>query len=172
MSKALKSMLSNYLLERYGETESACVVDLSGMSVAATEDLRATLREKQARLEVVRNRLARYALADRPLQPLAEALSGPSALVTSEESIIDVAKTLVEFKKKNKAYPLTFKEAMIDGDPNLLSVEQLASMKSRVELLGDVAGCIGGPGRLLAGAIGGAQGRIAGCIKTIADKAA
>lgn len=172
MSKTLKTMMSSYLRDRYGDADSACVVDLSGMTVAATQALRSTLRDNKARMEVVRNRLARHALADQPLKPLAEALTGPSAIIVSEESIIDVAKALVEFKRKHKEYPLKFKEAMIDGDPSLLTVEQLAKMKSRMELLGDVAGCIGGPGRLLAGAIGGAQGRVAGCIKAIAEKEA
>jgi ribosomal protein L10 len=59
MSKPLKNMLTGYLKDRFTGVDSACVVDLSGMDVATTEALRADLRAKSARLEVVKNRVAR-----------------------------------------------------------------------------------------------------------------
>jgi large subunit ribosomal protein L10 len=170
MSKPLKSMLTAYLKDRYAGVDSACVVDLTGLDVQTTEKLRMSLREKGGRLEVVRNRLARQAFADTPLKPLGEALRGPSALVVAEDSIIDVAKALVAFAKEAKK--LTLKEAILDGDPGLISVAVLSTMKTRMEIIGDIAGLIWGPGRRVAGAIASPQGKIAGCIKAIADKEA
>lgn len=168
MSKPIKQLLTNYIKDRYDKVESACVVSLSGLNIAATEKLRRALREKNARLEVIKNSLARRAFASGPLKPLGEALTGPCALIVSEDSLVDVAKKLLEFAKEFKQFEL--KKAIYDGDPNLMTIADLAKMKSRMELLGEVAGLIGGPGRLVAGAIGGAQARVAGCIKTIADR--
>ena len=167
MSKPVKDMLTEYLKSKYDGVNSACVVDLTGLDVQTTEALRQRLRNKQGRMEVVRNRLARRAFVDSPLQALGEALTGPSALVIGD-SIIDLAKELVSFNKE--APKLTLKQALFEGDKELLTVELLSKMKSRIEVLGDVAALISGPGRRVAGAIAGPQGRIAGCIKAIADK--
>lgn len=168
MSKPLKNMLTSYLKERYADVDSACVVDLTGLDVQTTEKLRKAVRAKGGRLEVVRNRLAREAFAGTALKPLGAALRGPSALITTDESIIDIAKALVDFARESKK--LTLKEAILDGDPSLLTVKDLSTMKSRLEIIGDVAGLIWGPGRRVAGAIASPQGKIAGCIKAIADK--
>ncbi|NOX58453.1 MAG: 50S ribosomal protein L10 [Planctomycetes bacterium] len=168
MSKPLKSMLTNYLKRRFDGVDSACVVDLSGLSVADTEKLRSSLRESKGRLEVVKNRLARQAFNDTPLKALGDVLQGPCALVTTEDSIIDIAKRLVDFAKEHNQIQL--KDAMLDGDEGLFTVLDMSRMKSRLELIGDIAGLIGGPGRLVAGSICSPQSKVAGCLKAIADK--
>ena len=170
MSKTIKAMLAADIQRRYCGQESACVVDLTGMSVQQTEVLRTALREKSARVEVVKNSLARRAFAESPLSALGDSLSGPCALVTTSESIIDTARVLVKMAEEFDS--LDLKQAMIDGDASLVSVSDLARMKGRLELLGDVAGMIIGPARALAGCIGSPQAKIAGCLKAIVDKAA
>lgn len=170
MSKPLKNMLAGYLKDRYEGVDSACVVDLTGLDVKATEALRVKMREKNGKVEVVKNRVAKHAFADMALAPLGKALTGPCALITTDDSIIDIAKALVDFAKEQKK--LTLKEAILEGDPGLISVTDLSKMKSRLEVIGEVAGLIGGPGRLLAGAISSPQSKIAGCLKAIADKEA
>jgi ribosomal protein L10 len=90
--------------------------------------------------------------------------------VTSPESLIDIAKVLVEAAREFEA--LKLKQAIFDGDPSLMSVESLSKMKGRDELLGELAMLICSPGRALAGCIGSPQAQIAGCLKTLADKAA
>ncbi len=169
MSKPIKRMVTGYLKNRFEDQSSACVVDLTGLDVASTQAIRTGLRENNARMEVVKNRLARQAFNDTPLQPLGEVLSGPCALVTVEDdTIIDVAKKLVELSKKYKS--LKLKTAIFDGDPDLLTVQDMSKMKSLGDLLGEIAGLIGGPGRLVAGAVSAPQAKIAGCLKAIADK--
>lgn len=170
MSKTVKAMLTADIERRYTGQENACVVDLTGMNVQQTEVLRTALREKSARLEVVKNSVARRALAESPLSALGDSLSGPCALVTTSESIIDTARVLVEMAKEFNS--LGLKQAMIEGDVSLVSVADLAKMKGRLELLGDVAGLITSPARALAGCLGSPQAKIAGCLEAMVDKAA
>ncbi len=170
MSKAVKKLVADDLRERYGGMRSACVVELTGLNVKAQESLRGMLREKSARLEVIKNSLARRAFEDGPLAPLGEALEGPCALVTSPESLIDIAKILVGAAREFTE--LKLKQAIFDGDPSLISVETLAKMKGRTELLGELMMLISSPGRAIAGCIGSPQAKIAGCLKALADKAA
>ena len=92
----------------------------------------------------------------------------PTSAYLDIQSIIDIAKKLVDFAKQHKQVKL--KDAVLEGDSSLISVQDLSKMKSRIEILGDLAGLIWGPGRRIAGAIGSPQAKIAGCLKAIADK--
>lgn len=170
MSKQIKEMVRAALASRYADARSACVVDLTGLDVKSTERLRRTLREKSARIQVVKNSMARRALVGTALEPLGDALEGPCALVTSEDSIIDAAKALVALTKEFAT--LGLKHAVYEGDPVLLTVEQLSKMRSKTELLGEVAMLVASPGRAIAGCLSSPQGKIAGCLKTIIEKAA
>jgi len=171
MSKAVKAMITEELRDRYRGVESACVIDMTGMKVPEQQELRRALRGKSATVEVVKNSLARRAFVDSPLGPLGAALEGPCALVTtSSESLVDTAKALVaaaaEFEK------LMLKQAIVDGDPSLLSVVDVAKLKSRSEILGEIAMLIGSTGRSVAACIGSPQSKVAGCLKALADRAA
>ena len=170
MSKQIKEMVRSALASRYADARSACVVDLTGLNVQSTERLRRALREKSARIHVVKNSMARRALVGTALETLGNALEGPCALVTSEDSIIDAAKALVEVAKEFAT--LGLKQAVFDGDPVLLTVEQLSKMRTKSELLGEVAMLVASPGRAIAGCLSSPQGKIAGCLKAMIDKAA
>lgn len=168
MSKVVKDMVTKDLASRYARLSSACVVELTGLNVLEQQTLRLGLRAKLGRLEVVKNSMARRAMKGGPLEPLGKSLVGPCALVTSQESIIDIAKFLVTSAKTFKK--LGLKKGIFEGDPDLLSVEELSKMKGKRELLGEVAMLIASPGRALAGCLRSPQAKIAGCIKKLADR--
>lgn len=170
MSKPVKQMVMDELRGRYADIASACVVELSGLSVQSQQALRQALRAKGARLEVVKNSLARKAFAETKLAPLGAALSGPCALVVSSESVIDTARTLVACAKEFER--LKLKQAIFEGDPSLVTVEELSKMKGRAEVLGDLAWLVMSPARAVAGCLASPQSKIAGCLKAMAEKAA
>ncbi len=168
MSKPLKQMMMGALRDRYEGVDSACVVDLTGLDVGSTTVFRRSLREKSIRMEVVKNSMATRAFKGTPLEPLGDVLEGPCALVTGGDSVIEIAKMLVEAARKFAA--ITLKQAIIDGDPSLLDVAEVARFKSRVELLGEVAMLMVSPARAIAGCVASPQSKIAGCLKTLAEK--
>jgi len=168
MSKRIKDLESKELASRYGEQDSACVVSVSGMDAISANRLRGVLREQSIDLHVVRNRLARRTLGDGPLAPLVKSLEGPCAFVTAETSVIDVAKELVRLAGEHPK--LELKQGIIDGDASLVSVEDLAKMKSRIELIGEVVLLALSPARRIAGCLTGPGGRVAGSIKTLAER--
>lgn len=170
MSKPVKNIIAEELARRYADCESACLVDLAGMDVAATQIVRTKLREKSAEMHVVKNSLARRAFKGTALEPLASALQGPCALVTSSESLIEVAKALVQMAEEFSA--LKLRESILDGEPTLYTVEQVSRMRTKNEVLGEVMMVITSPARAVAGCISSPQAKIAGCLKTVIDKAA
>jgi large subunit ribosomal protein L10 len=168
MSKPLKQLITDNFRRQYDGVESACVIDLTGMDVGTTTLFRRSLRERSMRVQVLKNSLAARAFKETPLAPLGDALDGPCALVTGGDSIVDVAKALVQAAKEFKAIAL--KQAMIDGDPNLMWVEDVAKLLSRGELFSEIALLAVSPARAIAGAVAGPQSRLAGCIKALAEK--
>jgi len=168
MSKSIKAMITDVYRSRYADADGACVVDLTGLDVKQQEQLRRTLREASAEVQVVKNSLAKAAMRDTPLEPLGNALEGPCAIVVSSTSLIEAAKALAEAAKEFES--LTLKHALLDGDPELIGVAELAKMKGRLELLGELAMLVASPGRAIAGCLSSPQGKIAGCLKAIADK--
>ncbi len=170
MSKAVKELIAGDLEQRYAGVDSVCVVGLTGLNVQAQEQLRSGLRDKSARMEVVRNSLARRAFSSGPLKPLGDVLTGPCALVTSSDSLIEAAKVLVEMAKEFTT--LDLKQAILEGDSQLLTVEEVSRLKTRVELLGEVLMLLSSPARAVAGCLSSPQARIAGCLQAMIDKAA
>ena len=170
MSKPLKRLMSDSLRQRYDGVNSACVVDLTGLDVQKTQQIRRGLAEKRMRLEVLKNSMARLAFKQGPLSPLADRMIGPCALVTGGDSIVEVAKALMHWSKEFSQ--VTLKNAIYEGDPDLLTIEQVSKMRSRRELIGEIATLIGSPGRALSGCIQSPGGKIAGCLKAMADKEA
>lgn len=170
MSKPVKELVTQELKAKYASVSSALVVDMTGMDVLTQEKFRKTLRTKSAKVEIVKNSLARRAFAGGPLEPLGKSMVGPCALVVAKESLVDVAKLLMESAKEFQK--LKFKKAIFDGDPSLMTIEELSKVKGKRELLGEVLMLVSSPGRAIAGCLRSPGGKVAGCLKAMADKAA
>jgi large subunit ribosomal protein L10 len=169
MSRKAKQLVTDEYGRLYDGVDSVCVVDLTGLDAISTHRLRGKFREKGIELRVVRNALARRAFESGPLDAIGRALDGPCALVTGGASIIDVAKDLVGVV--GEMPQITLKFAMLDGDPELLPVEQVAKMKSQSELHGEILMLLLSPWRRVASQITSPWARVAGCVKAVAEKA-
>jgi len=169
MSKPVKDLITKEYHRLYADVRNACVVSVVGLDAISTNRLRGELHKKDISLRVIKNSLARRAFVDTDLETLGNALDGPCALVTGGDSVIDVAKILVDTQK---SYPqIELKMGMLDGDPDLIDVARLAKMKNKEQLLAELADLMFSPGRRLAGCLSSPGGRIAGCLKAMADKA-
>lgn len=168
MSRKVKEMVEKELHGRYASLESALVVDVSKLSGVQANTLRGKLRSHGVEMHVVKNRATRRALSESKIKTVGAKLTGPCALVTGGSSVIEVAKELMALLKDYPA--IILKGGVVDGAPDYLPVEKVAAMRSRIEILGDVAALISGPGRRLAGCLASPGGRVAGCLKAIVDK--
>ena len=167
MSRAVKSMLERDVKARFGELESVLVVNVHGLTGIQANNFRGELEKMKVDVRVVKNSAARRALAGTPLAPLADSLTGPCAFVTGETGAVEIAKELLRLTKE---YPtLELKTGIVDGDPELLSIEEISKRKSLVERQGEVIMLFTSPGRRIAGQLN-TGGRVAGCIKAIIDK--
>src|SRR5262249_18388324 len=168
MSRKVKELLEAEIRTHYGKLEGALVVDVSKLTGVQANQFRGKLHSKGIEVHVVKNRAAKLALAESSLAAIGKSLSGPCAIVTGKPSIIELAKELVELVKEYPA--IVLKGGVVDGQPDYLSVETVAKMRGRLEVLGDVAAAIAAPGRRLAACLRSPGGKLAGCLKAVVDK--
>lgn len=172
MSKFVKGLLQQDLEQVLdsGKTQEFLVVSMMGVGGVDNNVMRGELKNKGIKLLVVKNSLFKRALKDHDMKQAADLFQGPCAVVFGGDSVVDVAKELKEWGKKIKV--MEVKGAFLDGTLlDASAAANLASMPSRKELQGQVAGCVASPGAKLAGALLGPGALIAGCIKSVIEKA-
>ena len=132
------------LKERLGAAKTAVLTEYRGLTVRQLSDLRKQLKATAAEYRVVKNRLARLAVKDSPLGPLATHLVGPTGMVITEQDPVGVAKALQTFVRANPA--LTIKVGLVEG--KLLEAQELkalADLPSKETLRAHLVGALQGP---------------------------
>lgn len=132
--------------------QTIVVAEYRGIEVGDLTVLRAKARESGVYLRVLKNTLARRAVAGTSFEVLSDAMTGPLIYSVSVDAVA-AAKVLNDFAKTNDK--LVLKAGCYSG--NLLDkagVQALASIPSREELLSKLAGVMKAPIAGLAVAMG------------------
>lgn len=167
MSKPVKGMMIEDYRQRFEGVEGALVLDVRGINANDNNALRTGLREKNIRITVVKNTLARKAFEGKPLGALAPALTGPAALAYGAESVVDVARAVVDWAKKIQA--LELRGAVLEGQyyEGEAGVKKLSEMPTKEEAQARVVQLILSPGGKLVGAATSPGRNILGIVKEI-----
>ena len=153
------------------DVQAVWVVDACGLTVKETQELRRSIREAGAIMKVYKNTIMRKALAELELVNMDEILEGPSAFVFCHGDVAAAAKAVTEFAKENKN--LQVKGGMMEGTfATPEDVAAIASLPSKEQLIGMIAGAISGVARGLAVCINGVPSGLARTIQQIADQKA
>jgi large subunit ribosomal protein L10 len=118
--------------------------DFRGLNVDKVTELRRKLRVPGVEYRVFKNTMFRFALQEAGYEDIALQITGPNAVIFSQNDPVGPAKTIIDFAKTNKE--LEVKIGILEGQ--LLSPERikdLAQLPPRDVLLAQVVGTMQAP---------------------------
>ncbi|MCC7146183.1 MAG: 50S ribosomal protein L10 [Phycisphaeraceae bacterium] len=169
MSKPVKNLIAQSYTQRFGDVTGAVIIDIRGINSQHNNALRSGLRQKQIRVTVVKNSLAKKALEGTALAGLKDLFDGPCAMVYGGDSVVTVARELLG--KAKEIEKLQVKGAIMDGQvygPE--QIEALSKYPTRAEAQAQVIQIILSPAGQVIGAATSAGSAIASILKTIEEK--
>jgi large subunit ribosomal protein L10 len=134
-----------------GKSQTLALAEYRGLTVAHLDTLRRQAREKGVYLHVLKNTLARRAVAGTGFEVASESMVGPLIYGFSEDAVA-AAKVISDFAKGNDK--LIVKGGVYAGkalDAN--GIKALASIPSREVLIAQVAGLLKSPIQRMAGVL-------------------
>jgi len=174
MRKEDKTAVIEELKEKFTESNFFYITDSSELSVEKINKFRGLCFEKDVEMRVVKNTLVQKALeavgTEGQYDDMYGALKGPTALMFTQTANVP-AKIIEEFRKSNDK-PL-IKAAYIDSSIFLgdESLKDLASLKSKEELIGDVIMLLQSPAKNVISALKSGGSTIAGLVKALEERA-
>ncbi len=131
------------LKARFDGVKTVVLTEYRGLTVQELGELRKQLRAVSAQYKVVKNRLARLAIASSGLEGLGTHFKGPTAVILSKEDPVAVAKALHAFARAHQA--LLIKAGYVEGQmlppPELKALADLPSREAlRAQIVGTIQG--------------------------------
>ena len=129
-------------------SQTLALAEYRGLTVEHLNKLRREARDKGVYLHVLKNSLARRAVAGTPFEVAAEAMVGPLIYGFSEDAVA-AAKVISDFAKTNDKLIVkggAYAGKVLDAD----GVKALAAIPSREVLISQVAGLLKSPVQRLA----------------------
>lgn len=163
MRSAEKQQVVAALTARLGDAKCLYLTDFTGLDVAAITELRRRLTGARVEYVVVKNTLARRALAETPYEGLTEHLTGPNAFALSRDDVVGAAKVLTEFARERDRP--TIKAGAIEGQVvSLEEIRRIAALPPREQLLAQLVGSARSP---IAGLVYTLHGLLAKFVRTV-----
>ncbi|RTL47606.1 MAG: 50S ribosomal protein L10 [Rhodocyclaceae bacterium] len=131
------------VVAQVANAQTLVVAEYRGIEVGDLTVLRKKARESGVYLRVLKNTLARRAVAGTSFEVLSDAMTGPLIYSISEDAVA-AAKVLNDFAKTNEK--LVLKAGVYSGNVlDKAGVQALASIPSREELLAKLLGVMKAP---------------------------
>lgn len=170
MKKEVKDTIILELGQKLKEYPHFYLVDVSGLNAEATCTLRRKCFKQEIKMVVVKNTLLHKALenSDVDFEPLYSSLKGSTAVMFTQTANVP-AKLLKEYKKEGipalkAAYA---EECMYVGADKL---EELASLKSKTELIAETVALLQSPAKNVISALQSGANTIHGVLKTLGER--
>lgn len=118
--------------ELFAGIDSIVVADTSGVSVNTINEVRSKFRAEGVTFRVVKNTLAKKALAGTSLEPVCAKFHGPVAVALKLDDPISPARVAVDFAKSNPNFKIS--GGIVAGEVlDAAGVDNLSKMRTRNE---------------------------------------
>lgn len=170
MKKEVKDTIIAELGEKLKEYPHFYLVDVTGLNAKDTSDLRRKCFKKEVKMVVVKNKLLHKAFEASEInyEPLYGALKGNTAVMLTQTANVP-AKLLKEYTKTGiPALKAAYAEESIFVGADKL--DELASLKSKNELIADVVALLQSPAKNVVSALQSGANTIHGVLKTLGER--
>jgi len=170
MSKFVKDLVTDQLKRELDGVQDLLLVNVVGLSANRVMALRKSLRDKNIKLMVIKNSLARRATEGTQLAPAFEGSQGTLAMVWGASDIVALAKEVVKLAA-DKDYAQFEARGGVMGGAKLQPTEvaQVSKWPTREEQLSLLVGQILSPGGLVASQLSSVGGALTSQIKQHAE---
>ena len=145
-NREIKEQAVAAIVEDLKNAQSVVVCSYTGLTVEKATELRKLCRENGAKYAVLKNRLMGLALKEVGITGMDDLLNGPNAFIFSMKDAVAAPKTVVDYIEKNKLEALKVTGGIVDGAAaDVKTVNALAKMPSREEMLATIVGCLQSP---------------------------
>ena len=171
MTRQEKDQFIESIAEKLKASKNLYLADISGLTVSDSNELRRLCFNKGVEVQVVKNTLLRKAMekVEGNYEESYEFLVGNTALMTAERGSVP-AKVIKEFRKKHDKPILKaafIEESFYLGDEQ---VKELASLKSKDELIAEIIGLLQSPAINVISALQSGGSNLSGILTTLADR--
>ena len=167
MLRAEKAEIVDDLRGIFTDAGVVVVTHYMGLTVAELQSLRVQMRDADARFRVTKNSLAKLAVDGTAFAPMAEMLSGPTAIGYSMDPIA-APKVISAFSKKNAKLVIvggSYAGSLLDAE----QVRALAELPSLDELRAKLLSLLNTPASRLVGLLQAPGGQLARVLKAKAE---
>lgn len=170
MRKENKAQVIDEIVEILAAYPTVYVTDISGLTVAQSNELRRTCFKKGLKLKMVKNTFLKRAMeqSETDYSEMYPALHGTSAIMVAETGNVP-ARTIKEFRGKN-AIPAVkaayIEESVYLGD----QLDFLCSIKSKDELIAEIIRTLQSPSSNVISALQSVGFKLSGLVKTLSEK--
>ena len=151
------------------KAHSVVAAQYRGLSVAQLTDLRAKARAQGVYMRVVKNTLARRAVAGTSFEPIGPSLKGPLMLAFSEEDPGAAARVVKAFAKDNDKLVAT----LVSLSGQVLSgkdLDRVASLPTREQAIAIFLGVLKAPIQKLAATLAEPQAKLVRTVAALRDQ--
>ena len=143
LNRSEKEAVINEVTSLAAKAQTLVMAEYRGITVAAMDQLRVKARSSGVSLSVLKNTLARRAVAGSPFEVAGDQMTGPLIYGFSEDAVA-AAKVVAEFAKTNDKLVIrggAYGGKALDAD----GVKQLASIPTKEVLLAQLLGLMQSP---------------------------
>jgi len=133
MDRTQKAAVVRNLKETWKDVQSVVLAEYRGIDVPTVTTLRNAFRKASCYYKVLKNTLVRIAIQGTRMEPMEKLLTGPTAIIWSNDSPSAPAKVATKIAKENEKFVI--RGGYFDGQAlDAKGVESLATMPGKDEL--------------------------------------
>lgn len=169
MIKTLKEEQISFVKDLVANAECVVLASIEGLNATQVSELRRGLHDANVGFRVIKNKLARIALAETGAKVLHDDFVGSTAIAWSNDNPVSPAKILVKFDKDFEKLKL---KAAFNCDTRLdfEGIVALSKLPSLDELRAQLLGLFSAPASQLLAQVNAVAGNLVGVLQAKVDK--